>query len=170
MNDSALGVITSFLFTTFTIAFYIGFGLHQPIWLLWIAGAWLVFFVVVLLYDMRHWGRPSFDTQGVRIYSRTRNLGLEDHETEGTVMGTCVKARNIFSSARAEMRAIIGGEAKQFTALVDEARNVAITRMCKQAKARGCDSIYGFRLITAETLWGSTEFIAYGTAVRSRKE
>jgi uncharacterized protein YbjQ (UPF0145 family) len=84
------------------------------------------------------------------------------------VMGTCVKTRNIFSAARAELRSLIGGEARQFTDLVNECRNIAVTRMCQKAKDKGCNRILGFRMITAETMWGATEFIAYGTAVKTK--
>ena len=130
---------------------------------------WIVFFASIMAYDSRNWGQPGQDTLGVLLSSKTRKLELGEYSVEGMVMGSCVKARNMFSAARAESRSMIGGETTQFTSLVDETRNIALTRMCRKAKEMGCNGVVGFRMITAETLWGATEIIAYGTAVKIKK-
>jgi len=128
--------------------------------------AWIIGVVSILLYDKRHWRRPGPDAHGIWLSTQTRNLNLGDCSVKGAVMGSCVKARNIFSAARAETRSLVGGETVQFTGLVEECRNIALGRMCLKAKKMGCNGIIGFRIITAETLWGATEIIAYGTAVK----
>jgi uncharacterized protein YbjQ (UPF0145 family) len=139
-----------------------------PWGLLIIMVLWIVFFGSVMAYDSRHWGKPEPDTLGVQLSSRTRRLDLGEYQVKGMVIGTCVKARNMFSAARAEGRSLIGGEARQFTELVEECRNIALTRMCAKARALGCNVVVGFRMITAETMWGATEIIAYGTAVKTK--
>ena len=164
-EPSALGSLISFLISSLFLAVtFIFFGL--PILSLLIIVIWIVMFVSIMIYDSRNWGRPKPDTLGVQLSSKTRNLGLGEYSVKGMAMGSCVKARNMFSAARAEARSLVGGEATQFTSLVDETRNIALTRMCRKAKSMGCNGVVGFRLITAETLWGATEIIAYGTAVK----
>ncbi len=165
-EPTALGVMfkllaISLIFTSITL-------FVRPAWALACIATWLLVLLLVLGYDSRHWGKPGPDTLGIFLTSKTRNLELGDYSLEGMVMGSCVKARNIFSAARAESRALVGGEALQFSSLVEECRNIALSRMCRQARKQGCNGIVGFRMITAETLFGATEIIAYGTAVRIR--
>ena len=164
-ESSAVGALIGLLSLSITLAAILFFYV-DPIWALIITILWILFFVSVLAYDRRHWGRPNMDTLGVNLSSKTRKLPNHTYKVEGMVMGTCVKTRNIFSSARAELRSLVGGEAQQFTGLVDECRNIALTRMCKKARDKGCNWVVGYRMITAETMWGSTEFIAYGTALK----
>jgi len=128
--------------------------------------AWVILIGAILLGDRRRWGVPGPETEGIWLSSQTRNIELSDYTAEGLVMGSCVKVRNMFSAARAESRAIVGGEALQFTSLVEETKNIAINRMCQQARNMGCNGVIGYRMVSAETLWGATEIIAYGTAIR----
>jgi len=165
-EPSALGTLIQFLIYSVIIGFI--FLFIYPLFSLMIVILWVVIFVSVLTYDSRHWGKPEPDTLGVQLSSQTRKLSLGEYQVKGMVFGSCVKARNMFSAARAEARSIVGGEATQFTALVDETRNIALTRMCRKAKKMGCNGVVGFRIITAETMWGATEVIAYGTAVKSK--
>jgi uncharacterized protein YbjQ (UPF0145 family) len=164
-EPSAVGALIAMLTLSVTFGAILYF-LVNPIWAVVITVIWIVFFVSVLTYDRRHWGQPKMETLGINLSSKTRILPNGTYKVEGMVMGTCVKTRNIFSSARAELRSLVGGEASQFTGLVDECRNIALTRMCKKAKDKKCNWIVGFRMITAETMWGTTEFIAYGTAIK----
>ena len=142
------------------------FAFFWPVCSVMIVLMWIIGVVSILLYDKRHWRQPGPDAHGIWLSTQTRNLNLGDYSIKGTVMGSCVKARNIFSAARAETRSLVGGETVQFTGLVEETRNIALGRMCLKAKKMGCNGVIGFRIITAETLWGATEIIAYGTAVK----
>lgn len=151
--------VPSIMFMAFSAVF-------EPAASLCCLSVWLVAFIAILLYDRQHWGVPGPETHGMYLSSKTRNLGLGDCEMVGVVMGSCVKARNIFSAARAESRSIVGGEAIQYTSLVEECRNIALNRMCQRARLMGCNGVVGLRLITTESLLGATEFIAYGTAVK----
>jgi len=166
MSDSALGnlialVIISVLFVTISAIF-------MPFLSLVCILTWIVVFLLIMHHDRRHWGVPGPETHGIWLSAKTRKLEIGEHEVAGMVMGTCVKTRNLFSAARAESRAIVGGEALQYTSLVEECRNIAMNRMCKKARDMGCNGIVGYRLISAETLFGATEIIAYGTAVKIR--
>jgi uncharacterized protein YbjQ (UPF0145 family) len=88
------------------------------------------------------------------------------YEIVGIVFGSCVKTRNIFSQARAELRSLVGGEAKQFTTLMDQSKQIALNRLYRQANNLGAKGIIGLRFITAQTMLGASEIIAYGTAVK----
>lgn len=163
-EPSALGSLFGLVVYSVVAAVILYF--YFPLGLMIIVVFWIVFFGSIMAYDSRHWGKPEPDTLGLQLSSKTRRLDLGEYQVKGMVMGTCVKARNMFSAARAEARSLIGGEARQFTELVEECRNIALTRMCRKAKSLGCNAVVGFRMITAETMWGATEIIAYGTAVK----
>jgi uncharacterized protein YbjQ (UPF0145 family) len=165
-EPTALGTLIVLVIYSVVAAIILLF--FYPLGSLIIVITWVVLFISILVYDSRHWGDPELENSGVQIFTKTRNLNLGEYQVKGMAMGTCVKARNMFSAARAEARSLVGGEARQFTDLVEECRNMAVNRMCAKAKRMGCNAVVGFRIITAETMWGSTEFIAYGTAVKTR--
>jgi len=152
-----------------SLIFMVVMALLEPALSMFCILMWVLMFGAVMLYDRRHWGVPGPETHAIWLSTKTRKFDIGDYSIAGVVMGTCVKTRNLFSSARAESRAIVGGEALQFTSLVEECRNIALNRMCQKARNLGCNGIIGFRVITAETMWGATELIAYGTAVRIRR-
>lgn len=163
-NDaSALGALIGLLIPSviLTVVFLFFF----PICSILIIILWIISFISIILYDKRHWRKPLPESHGIWLSTQTRNLDLGEYSMHGAVMGSCVKVRNVFTAARQEARSLVGGEAQRFTDLVEETRNIALSRMCKKTKKMGCNGVIGFRIITAETLWGSTEIIAYGTAV-----
>jgi len=60
----------------------------------------------------------------------------------------------------------VGGEIKDYTQMLSEARELALQRMVKEAERLGADAVVGVRLATAQTMAGAAEVLAYGTAVR----
>jgi uncharacterized protein YbjQ (UPF0145 family) len=84
----------------------------------------------------------------------------------GIVKGSCVKARWIGKDIRAIGRAIIGGEMKYYSELLDAARNVATNRMVEEATRLGADAVINVRYHTAMVVQGSSEVLVYGTAVK----
>lgn len=163
-EPSALGMLITYLIISLILIVIFAFTL--PVCSLIIFLIWFIGFVSIMLYDRRHWRKPGPNAHGIWLSSQTRKLDLGDYSVEGTVMGSCVKARNVFSAAKAEARSLIGGETIQFTGLVEETRNIALSRMCLKAKKMGCNGVIGFRIVSAATLWGATEIIAYGTVVK----
>jgi len=161
---NALRILIILLFYSMIIALVSAFIF--PIISIVIILLWITSFISIMVYDRRHWRKPDPESHGIWLSNQTRNLNIGEYSIHGAVMGSCVKARNIFSASRAELRSLIGGEAQQFTGLVDECRNMALGRMCLNAKKKGCNGVLGFRIVTSETLWGATEVIAYGTAVK----
>jgi len=93
--------------------------------------------------------------------------GRDVKEVLGVVFGSCVQTKHLGKDVRAGLRSVIGGEAKPYTELMEEARRTAMQRMIEDAKKLGADAIVGMRYATAQTMHGAAEIIAFGTAVKT---
>ncbi len=95
--------------------------------------------------------------------------GRKIEETLGLVRGNTIRARNIGRDIMAGLRNIVGGEIKDYTVMLSQARDQAVERMVKEAKKLGANAVVGVRFTTAETMSGAAEILAYGTAVRLKE-
>jgi len=87
-------------------------------------------------------------------------------ETLGLVRGNTIRARHIGRDIMAGLRTLVGGEIKDYTVMLDQARDQAIQRMVKQAEGLGANAVIAVRFTTSQTMQGAAEILAYGTAVR----
>ena len=87
-------------------------------------------------------------------------------ETLGLVRGNTIQARHLGHDVMAGLRNIVGGEIKDYTVMLDKARDHAVERMMNQAEKLGANAIVGVRFTTSQTMSGAAEILAYGTAVR----
>ena len=87
-------------------------------------------------------------------------------ETLGLVRGSTIRARHIGRDIMAVLRNIVGGEVKDYTVMLAQAREEALQRMIEQAEKMGANAIIGTRFVTAMVMTGAAEMIAYGTAVK----
>lgn len=94
--------------------------------------------------------------------------GYEVIETLGIVRGNTIRARHIGRDIMASLRNIVGGEIREYTKMMAEAREQALDRMQTAAAELGADAICAMRFSTAGVMEGSAELLAYGTAVRLR--
>ena len=102
------------------------------------------------------------------MVTTTENIpGREVKEVLGVVFGSCVQTKHIGKDLRAVGRTIIGGEARGYTELMEEARRTAMQRMIDDARKLGADAVIGMRYATAQTMTGAAEIIAFGTAVKT---
>ena len=92
--------------------------------------------------------------------------GKQVLETLGLVRGNTIRARNIGRDIMAGLRTIVGGEIKDYTVMLDQARDQAVERMVNQAEKLGANAIVGVRFTTSQTMSSAAEILAYGTAVR----
>lgn len=92
--------------------------------------------------------------------------GREITETLGLVRGSTVRAKHIGSDIVAGLRNLVGGEVREYAALLGAAREQALDRMVEEARALGADAVVGVRLQTSAIQQGASEVLAYGTAVR----
>lgn len=101
------------------------------------------------------------------LISTTENIPNQNvREILGVVFGSCVQTKHLGKDIGAGLRSIVGGEAKGYTEMLEEARRTAMDRMIQQAKQLGANAIICMRYTTAQTMPGAAEIIAFGTAVK----
>jgi len=87
-------------------------------------------------------------------------------ETLGLVKGSTIRARHVGREVMAGLRNIVGGEVKDYTVMLAQAREEALQRMIEQAEKMGANAIIGARFVTSMVMSGAAEMVAYGTAVK----
>lgn len=87
-------------------------------------------------------------------------------EHYGLVCGSTVRAKNVFKDIGTGFKNIVGGEMKSYTALLEEARQQAVSRMTEQAQQFGANAIVNVRFATSNIAQGASELYVYGTAVK----
>ncbi len=92
--------------------------------------------------------------------------GRKIEQVFGLVRGNTIRARNVGRDIMAGLRNIVGGEIKDYTRMLSDARDQALARMTKDAEAHGANAVVGVRFTTSQTMAGAAEILAYGTAVR----
>ncbi len=87
-------------------------------------------------------------------------------EIIGIARGNTVRARNIGRDIFAGLKNIVGGEISEYTKLLTQSRDVALRRLEDHAKELGADAVLNVRFTTSNVMAGSSEILAYGTAVK----
>ncbi|EGQ8519469.1 heavy metal-binding domain-containing protein [Vibrio parahaemolyticus] len=101
------------------------------------------------------------------IYTTTDTIpGKEIAEVRGVVTGNVVQSKHIGRDLMAGLKSIVGGEIRGYTEMMTEARDIAIQRMVEQANQKDADAIVGIRFTTSSIVDGSSEILAFGTAVK----
>lgn len=90
-------------------------------------------------------------------------------ETLGLVRGNVIRAKHIGTDIIAGLRNLVGGEVREYTKLMAEAREQAMDRMIREAEDMNADAIVGVRFATSMVMTGAAEILVYGTAVRLNK-
>lgn len=98
------------------------------------------------------------NTEGIPGYRPTEALGL--------VRGSTIRAKHIGKDIMAALRNLVGGEVKEYTEMIVEARAESVRRMEAQAERLGADAIVNVRFVTSQVMAGAAELLAYGTAVK----
>ena len=89
-------------------------------------------------------------------------------EPLGLVKGSTIQTVNFVRDFGASLKTLVGGELKDYTAMMDKARVVATERMIQEAQRLGGDAIVGVRFATSAVMQSAAEIMAYGTAVKFR--
>lgn len=92
--------------------------------------------------------------------------GREIAEVLDIARGSTVRARNIGRDIFAGLKNLVGGEVREYTKLMAQAREQAIERMIADAEVLGADAVLNVRFTTAMVMQGCSEILAYGTAVK----
>lgn len=90
----------------------------------------------------------------------------EIEEYFGVVRGIVVRATGIGRGIVGGLKSIAGGNIQEFTHVCENARLETFNRMVTHALAIGADAIIAMRYDSTEFSKGSTEVLAYGTAVK----
>ena len=93
-------------------------------------------------------------------------VGKEIIEMLGLVRGNTIQAKSIGKDIKAGFRNIAGGEIKEYTEMLAEAREIALERMKEKAEKIGADAVINVRFMTSAIMGGAAEILAYGTAVK----
>ena len=102
----------------------------------------------------------------MKITTSETVAGETIQEHIGVVYGSTIRAKHVGKDILAGLRTIVGGEVKEYTSMMAEAREQALQRMQENATKLGADAIVAVRFQTSMVMSGSAELLAYGTAVK----
>ena len=83
----------------------------------------------------------------------------------GTIWGITVRSRGIGGNIMAGLRSLGGGEIKEYSKMLSDARNTAMDRLRDAAKQLGANAVIELRFDSSDIGQVMTEIVAYGTAV-----
>lgn len=86
-------------------------------------------------------------------------------KTIGMVKGSTIRARHVGKDIMAGLRGMVGGEINEYTKMMAEAREEALSRMIKDAEEKGANAVVAMRFGTSMVMQNASEVVAYGTAV-----
>ena len=89
--------------------------------------------------------------------------------TLGVVRGITVRSRNIGSDVLGGLQSIVGGRVGAYVKLAESARQEAYDELIAHAREAGADAVIAMRYDATEFSQGTTEVLAYGTAVKLAK-
>jgi len=84
----------------------------------------------------------------------------------GLVRGNTIQAKHVGKDIMAGFRNFVGGEIKEYTQMLSEAREIALKRMEQKAEKLGADAIINVRFMTSAVMASAAEILCYGTAVK----
>ena len=83
----------------------------------------------------------------------------------GLVKGNTVRTRDIGKDLLAAFKNITGGEIREYTKLMAEAREQCLDRMRENAVDLGANAVIGVRFMTSSVMQNAAELLAFGTGV-----
>lgn len=100
----------------------------------------------------------------------TDYISGKELETLGIVKGSIVQTKNFGKDFMAGIKTLVGGEVKEYTDMLNQARQIAVKRMVDEAQALGADAVVNMRYASSSVMQGAAEVIAYGTAVKYKEQ
>lgn len=99
------------------------------------------------------------------VVTTEKIAGYKVVEVKGPVFGLIVRSRGLGGDIMAGLKGLVGGEIKQYTAMLEDSRKEALDRMVKNASQMGANAITMMRYDSGEIGNNMSEIVAYGTAV-----
>lgn len=100
------------------------------------------------------------------LVSTTENIPGRQYEIIGEVFGLTTQSKNIVRNIGAGLKNLVGGEIKDYTKMMIEARDVAIDRLRQNASDLGADAVVMMRFDSGSIGEDMQSVAAYGTAVK----
>jgi uncharacterized protein YbjQ (UPF0145 family) len=91
--------------------------------------------------------------------------GKKVKKTIGMVRGSTIRAKHIGKDIMAAFRNLAGGEITEYTKMMAEAREEALSRMIEAAEKEGANAVIAVRFGTSMVMQNAAEVLAYGTGV-----
>ncbi len=96
----------------------------------------------------------------------TENIsGYKVDKVLGQAFGVVVRSRGLGGNVVAGLRSLVGGEIKEYTELLEDARRSAVDRLVENAHAMGANAVVMMRFDSSEIGQSMSEIVSYGTAV-----
>ena len=100
------------------------------------------------------------------ILVNTDYISGKELEMLTIVKGSTIQTKHIGKDITQSFKTLVGGELKEYTLMMNEARELATKRMIAEAEEIGADAIVNVRYATSAIMQGAAEVIVYGTAVK----
>ncbi|AQW21568.1 hypothetical protein PL11_006295 [Lentilactobacillus curieae] len=100
------------------------------------------------------------------IVTTTENIPGKEYEVIGEVFGLTTQSKNVVRNIGAGLKNIVGGEIKDYTKMLEEARDTAVDRLKENAKSMGADAVVMMRFDSGSISTDMQSVAAYGTAVK----
>ncbi|MBI1974232.1 YbjQ family protein [Candidatus Micrarchaeota archaeon] len=105
-------------------------------------------------------------SEDVHIVTTEQVPGFAIKEVRGLVWGTTVRAKFVGKDIIALLRILVGGEVKEYTEMINDARFYVVQRLVENARKLGANAVVGTRFGSLSISPGAAEIFAFGTAVR----
>ncbi len=83
----------------------------------------------------------------------------------GIIWGITVRSRGLGGNIMAGLRSLGGGEIKEYSKMLSDARATAMSRLSESATQLGANAVIEMRFDSSDIGQVMTEIVAYGTAV-----
>lgn len=84
----------------------------------------------------------------------------------GVVKGNKVRAKWFGKDFLSGLRNVVGGELKEYSEMLSEARDEATKEMLQEAEELGANAVVNIRFATSQITKGAAEILVYGRAVK----
>ena len=100
------------------------------------------------------------------IYTTTESIpGREITEILAVVSGNVVQSKHLGRDIMAQLKSLVGGEIVGYTEMLAEARTTVLQRLIANAEGKDADAVVVIRFTASAIMNGSSEIMAFGTAV-----
>ncbi len=105
-------------------------------------------------------------TDEITISTLENIPGSDIEQHIGLVTGIGVKGTALVTGFIANLKHFFGGENTSMTALLQDARKLALEHMTEEAKKLGANAVINVRIESSKVASGLAEVCVYGTAVK----